>query len=64
MRKTNKVECSRPIAVDISTLAAMLGCGEGSARKIAESAQARFNIGKRVLYSVRKIEEYVHNVAS
>lgn len=64
MRKTNKVECSRPIAVDISTLAAMLGCGEGSARKIAESAQARFNIGKRVLYNVQKVQEYVNSIAS
>lgn len=52
-----------PITVDIEHLAAMLSCGKDTARKIGEDAGARITIGRRVLYSVRKIENYIEKIA-
>ncbi|SCX96575.1 hypothetical protein [Butyrivibrio sp. INlla14] len=63
MRKTTERTADKLIAVDINGLAAMLSCGEASARKIGEDACARFNIGRRVLYSVSKVEKYVEAMA-
>ena len=63
MRKTTERVTNKPIAVDINGLAAMLSCGEASARKVGEDAEARFNIGRRVLYPVNKVEKYVEAMA-
>jgi len=64
MRKTIERETDKLIAVDITKLAAMLSCGEASARKIGEEAGARVNIGRRVLYSVTKVERYIENISA
>ena len=53
MRQTKERESNCRLAVDIEGLAAMLSCGQMTARKIAEDAGARITIGRRVLYSVR-----------
>ncbi len=37
----------------------MLSCGHATARKIGEQAGARIVIGRRVLYSVEKVKEYL-----
>lgn len=42
-----------------SELAEMLGCGLRSADAIAEAAQARIWIGRKVLISVNKIQTYL-----
>ena len=55
MRQTKERESSCRLAVDIEGLAAMLSCGQMTARKIAEDAGARITIGRRVLYSVQKV---------
>lgn len=64
MRKTkmreDRQEC---ITVDINGLAALLSCGESTARKIGEDAEARISIGRRVLYSVEKVKSYVKTIA-
>ena len=59
MNKTAKRECTNPITVNLDTLTAMLDCGKATARIIAEQAEARIVIGKRVLYSVNKIQRYL-----
>lgn len=51
------------LTVDIDGLAAMLSCGQSTARKIAEDAGARIIIGRRVLYCVSKIEKYLEAIA-
>ena len=56
MRQTKERESNCRLAVDIEGLAAMLSCGQMTARKIAEDAGARITIGRRVLYSVQKVE--------
>ena len=51
------------LTVDIEGLEAMLSCGQDTDRKIAEDAEARITIGRRVLYSVSKIEKYLEAIA-
>ena len=63
MRKTNVKKCSEPIAVDIEQLMSLLCCGEATARKIGEDAEARIQIGRRVLYSVAKVRKYIELIA-
>lgn len=59
MNKTLFRETDEQIAVDIEKLSAMLSCGHATARKIGEQAGARICIGRRVLYSVDKIKQYL-----
>lgn len=63
MNKTHKIEASTIIAVDIKGLAAMLSCGHATARKIGELAEARIEIGRRVLYVVSKVQKYLEDIA-
>lgn len=56
MRQTKERESNCRLAVDIEGLAAMLSCGQMTARKIAEDAGARITIGRRALYSVQKVD--------
>ncbi|MBR4027746.1 MAG: hypothetical protein IKJ01_09415 [Lachnospiraceae bacterium] len=63
MRKTKERETTLKLAVNIETLAGMLSCGQATARKIGEDAAARINIGRRVLYSVNKVEKYLDAIS-
>ena len=63
MNKTLKREDKHKITVDIERLAAMLSCGRATARKIGEQAEARICIGRRVLYSVDKVKQYLCNLS-
>ena len=40
-------------------LSAMLSCGRATARKIGEQAGAKIVIGRRVLYSIEKVKNYL-----
>lgn len=51
------------IAVDIEKLSSILSCGHATARKIGEQAEARIYIGRRVLYSVSKIQKYLDAIS-
>lgn len=59
MNKTKERPTSQPIAVNIDKLYAMLSCGHATARKIGEQAGAKIVIGRRVLYSVEKVKNYL-----
>lgn len=59
MRKTKVVTRDDKIAIDVHELAERLSCGEYCARKIGEAAEARIEIGRRVLYSVDKITAFI-----
>ena len=63
MRQTKERESDLRLAVDIDGLAALLSCGQATARKIAVDAGARIIIGRRVLYSVKKVEKYLEAIA-
>ena len=63
MRKTIERNADSRIAVDIDTLTGMLSCGRDTARKIGKDAGARICIGRRVLYSVPKVEKYIDDMS-
>lgn len=62
MNKTTEPKTDTPITVDIDGLAAMLSCGHTTARKIGVQAKAKVVIGKRVLYSVDRIKQYIDDI--
>lgn len=63
MQKTKNRQTNEFLTVDIERLAAMLSCGQVTAKKIGEDAGARIVVGRRVLYSVHKIEKYLDSIA-
>lgn len=63
MRKTTEYKAENRLTVDIEGLMAMLSCGEVTAKKIADYAEARVIIGRRVLYNVDKIKKYLDAMA-
>ena len=63
MRQTKERKTKQPLTVDIEGLAAMLSCGQATAKRIAEDAGARITVGRRVLYSVGKVERYLEAMA-
>ena len=63
MNKTKVSVSEYLIAVDVEQLSAMLSCGHATARKIAEQAHAKITIGRRVLYSVEKVQNYLDSLA-
>lgn len=63
MKKTKDRETDRLLSVDVEKLAAMLSCGQATAKKIGEEAGARIVMGRRVLYSVSKVQKYIEKIA-
>ena len=59
MKKTcAHLEPQHQLFVGARELAALLGCGHYTARKIADEAGAVVRIGNRVLFSVAKLREW------
>ena len=65
MRKTKHCEQSDAMqyTCDTPRLAQRFGCGICTARKIGEAAKARIQIGRRVLWNVSKVQEYLDSIA-
>ena len=61
MRKTTRYNSSvnGSITVSTETLAEMLDCGKVTAIKIGNAANARIQIGRRILWNTTKIKEYL-----
>lgn len=62
MNRTKMRETDEQITVDIEKLSAMLCCGRATARKIGEQAEAKICIGRRVLYSVDRVQKYIDDL--
>lgn len=63
MHKTNTIETDSKITVDIIGLQAMLSVGKNTAAEVGEKAGAVVRLGRRKLYNVKKIEEYMQQLA-
>ena len=65
MNKTiqSDLDISKKILLNTKELQIMLSCGRFSAVKLGEDAQARVEVGKRVLWNRKKIEKYLENIA-
>lgn len=51
------------LAVDTEQLQALLGCGRKIATDIGNAAEARIQIGRRILWNVRKVEKYLDSIS-
>lgn len=63
MRKTTNNETALKMAVDTKELQAMLSCGRETALKVGTEAKARFQVGKRVLWNVARVQDYLNSLA-
>jgi hypothetical protein len=59
----NRISLDKKVTVDITGLMELLSCGRATALDIAEQAEAVMKSGKRTLYSVEKVKEYVYREA-
>lgn len=66
MRKTTKTNEALPFGkstVDTNELRQMLSCGRVTAVQIGTNAGARIQIGKRVLWNVRRVNAYLDSIS-
>lgn len=63
MNKTNATETENKISVDIKGLQSLCGVGRNTAAKIGEDAGAVIRIGRRKLYNVQLVQEYMNTLA-
>lgn len=64
MQKTTTffTDISMKILIDTNELQSLLSCGRYSAVKIGMDAEARVEVGRRVLWNRKKIEKYVNDI--
>lgn len=62
MNATKRYESDNHIAVDIVKLQAMLGVGKNTAVDIGRKANAVIKVGRRKLYNVKRIQEYMDSI--
>ncbi len=60
-RRRNDLDCKK-LTVDINELAQMCSVGIATARKIGEDAGAVIHLGRRIVYSVKKVEDYLETI--
>lgn len=63
MYKTNIKESNNNMAVGIDQLRNMLGVGKCTADKIGREAGAVIHMGRRKLFNVKKVQEYLDQKA-
>ena len=61
VKRTNR-ENANKLYVDINELCAILSVGRNTAMKIAEKSNASVKFGKRHLYSVENIKNYMSSL--
>ena len=64
MRKTSSFNnVSNSLSVDTRGLQAILNCGRGTATEIGTRAGARIKVGRRVLWNVTKVQNYINSLS-
>jgi len=63
-KKTDQISNYQKITVTTDELQELLSCGRKSAVDIGELAEARVQIGKRVLWNVEKIKIYINLISA
>lgn len=63
MNKTTDSNKGIKISVDIKGLMDMCGVGRNTAYQIGEDAGAVIRIGRRKLYNVKKVQEYIDGIS-
>lgn len=62
-QKSNMISISEKITVTTDELQELLSCGRDSAVQIGQTAGAKVQIGRRVLWNVEKIRRYVNDIS-
>lgn len=62
MQKTSMNQNEMMLTTDLAGLKNMLGCGRQTAEDVAENANAVIRIGRRKLYHVARVREYLDKV--
>ena len=62
MYKRNTIEFDKKITIDINELQIMLSVGRNTALQIGKNAGAVIKIGRRTLYRIDKIQEYMNTL--
>lgn len=66
MNRTTKTCSTLPFgksSIDTKELQEMLSCGRVTAIQIGNNANAKIQIGRRVLWNVRKINQYLDSIS-
>ena len=67
MRATQKdstINNCDKLTFDTNGLQSLLDCGRVTAVEIGTQAEARIEVGKRVLWNLRKIQKYLDSIAT
>ena len=64
MRKAQFKSVDNPVMVDTNMLQSYLSCGRITAEKLGEEANAQVKLGKRVLWNIEKIKQYVNSISA
>lgn len=62
-KRDRSIPLTEKLSVDTLELQTLLGCGRSSAVKIGAAAEAQLRIGKRVLWSVARVQKYLDQIA-
>ncbi|MDF2542687.1 MAG: hypothetical protein K0S47_2405 [Herbinix sp.] len=64
MKLYEEIDLTRKLTVDTEELQQILSLGRKSAVEIGVAANAKIVIGKRIVWCLKKIEEYLYSIAA
>jgi hypothetical protein len=62
--KNNDIELTRKLTIDTEELQQLLSLGRKSAVEIGIAANAKIVVGKRIVWNLKKVEEYLYSIAA
>lgn len=62
--KNHDIDLTRKLTVDTEELQQILSLGRKSTVEIGVAAGAKVIIGKRIVWNLKKIEEYLYSIAA
>ena len=62
--KKQKIDLTRKLTVDTQELQQILSLGRKSAVEIGNMANAKIIVGRRVVWNLQKIQDYLYDIAA
>ncbi|NLZ81875.1 MAG: hypothetical protein GX913_08790 [Clostridiales bacterium] len=62
--KNQKIDLTRKLTVDTQELQQILSLGRKSAVEIGNMANAKIIVGRRVVWNLQKIQDYLYDIAA
>ena len=62
--KNQKIDLTRKLTVDTQELQQILSLGRKSAVEIGNMANAKIIVGRRVVWNIQKIQDYLYDIAA